>query len=133
MATHDINLLRRFRFECVAKANKNIKAYTKKNKKVLTQLITKAVNDLKRRDPKAIQESSYKLYSAAATFDRPDISNLSDLLKRMVKNPALASSDEVLLAFEEALITFSSFERAKPDQEKKILDALYKVLRKHSM
>jgi len=132
MAKHDINLLRRFRLECLSKADKNLQYFTNKNKKVLTELITNAVNDLKSRDTKAIFSSSYKLYSAASTFNRPDISNLSDLLKQMMRNPALASSNEVLKSFEIAIIEMSALGQPQADKEKKILDELYKVLRKHS-
>lgn len=133
MATHDINLLRRFRVECLSKAQKNIAEFTKKNSKIHTELLTNVVDDLKSRDPKAILRSSYKLYSAASTFGRPDISNLADLLNRMMRNDALSSSKEVLKIFEEALITFSAFEHPWPDREKKILDNIYKILRKHSV
>ncbi len=133
MAVHDVNLLRRFRGDCLSRAEKSVQNYTKKNKKVLTELITKAVNDLKARDTIAIYESSYKLYSAAASFDRPDISNLSDLLKQMMRNPVLGKSHDVLTAFEDALIELSGLERPDAAKEKKILDGLYKVLRKHNL
>lgn len=132
MAVHDANLLRRFRVECLSKAEKSVQDYTRKNKKVLTELITIAVNDLKSGDTEAIMDSSYKLYSAATSFSRPDISNLADLLKRMMRNPALATSKEVLKSFEDALIELSALPRPSGIQEKKVLDGLYKVLRKHN-
>ena len=132
MAVHDVNLLRRFRVECLSKAEKSVQNYTRKNKKVLTELITTAVDDLKSGDPEAIFDSSYKLYSAATSFSRPDISNLADLLKRTMRNPALAASKEVLKSFEDALIELSALPRPSGIQEKKVLDGLYKVLRKHN-
>ena len=132
MAIHEVNILRKFRVECLSKAEKNVQYYTTKNKKVLTELITKAVDDLKSRDSQAIIASSYKLHSAASSFSRPDISNLADLLKRMMKNPAFATSEKVLKSFEEALIELSGIERPSAAQEKKALDSIYKVLRTYS-
>ena len=132
MAKHDANLLRRFRVECLHQADKSVKKFTQKNKKVLTERITDAVNDLKVQDTKNIMHSAYKLYSAATSFGRPDISNLADLLKRMMRNPDLAASEEVLKAFEDALIEFSGFDRPQAAREKKILDSIYNVLRKHN-
>ena len=132
MAIHDANLLRRFRVECLDKAERNIKEFTRKNQTVLTERITDTVDHLKVKHAESILESSYKLYSAAASFGRQDISNLADLLNRMMRNPALATSDEVIEAFEDALIRISAFTRPHVAEEKQILDGIYKVLRKYT-
>lgn len=129
MVIHDTKALHKFRLECLSKADKNIHYFTSRNQKGFNEIIATAIDDLKSRDADVIMESSYKLHSAASSFRRSDISNIADLLKRMIKNKAFAGSDEVLKSFEIALIELSNLDRPSSAQEKKILDSIHKVLR----
>lgn len=129
MAAHNANLVHKFRLECLSKADRNIQYFTSRNQKVFLEIITTAIDGLKSGDVDVIMESSYKLHSAASSFLRPDISNIADLLKRMIKNKVFAESNEVLKSFENALIELSTLDRPSVAQEKKTLDSIHKVLR----
>lgn len=129
MVTHDAKALHKFRLECLAKADNNIHYFISRNQKSFHEIISTAIEDLKSRDADVIMESSYKLHSAASSFRRPDISNIADLLKRMIQNKVFARSDEVLESFETALLELSNLDRPSPAQEKKTLDSIHNVLR----
>lgn len=122
--------LKRLRSNLIASAELSVSKFVSENKMVLPQYVELTVEKVKARDKKGTKEAAYQLCSAAKSFNRPDLTNIAEILFKTMDRPKYAQEDTIFQVFELALITLSNNTLADKETEDEVTKGIYEALKK---
>ncbi len=125
----NLDELKKLRAGYIAAAEQNVAEFINTNRPSLQQFITATIENLEARDTSGVKIASYQLFSAAKSFDRLDLTNISEMLYKLMGRPQYANDENVFQVFEMAVKTLARSDIADQKLEDEITLKIYEVLR----
>jgi len=113
--------LAKYRQKCIKTATENVSEFVKENAAVLDAAMDVVLSALQDKDRVAAKGTSYSLAACAASFDRPDITDVADFLYKILTNSKFDDRDDLLDVFFQALKALKSREKFDQKFEQNVL------------
>jgi hypothetical protein len=120
--------LAQFRSKCIKTATENVTEFIKENHAVLAAAIEMVLSALQEKDRVLAKTTSYNLAACAASFDRPDITDVADFLYKILDSAKYDDRDDLLGVFYHAIKALKSQAKYSKEFQQDILTKLRQSL-----
>lgn len=126
---HNLHEIKKLRKNLIASAQQNVNKYISENRADLPQFIEVTIEKIDARDISGVKITAYQLFSAAKSFNRLDITNIAEMLYKIMNRPTYANDVNVLEVFGMVLRTLANSTMVDKNLENLVTKKIYEVLR----